>query len=133
MKYVLFILFLIGFGIMLLVLALLPLARCKTEIMAMCTGYRTTRCRGQEAYSPSFEYEYNGKRYSNVSISPVSRREIQYYTCGTWYRIWINEKHPIFCIASKKLRSGDVLCLFFGTVFVLAGICCAISFLTGLF
>lgn len=94
---------------------------CKKKVTAEYTGFRCMHnYRIMDTYVPSFSYVWEGQGYQDIeSDYALSKRKIKKYQKGNRYGIYINPHYPQIIMADRRLAVGDVLLLFYGTVFVI--------------
>lgn len=95
------------------------LLRCKEKIDGVYCGYNTYYGgNGISTQSPVFEYTYNGIHYREQTAQNVSYKQLnKNMTEGSVYCLYIDPKHPIVFIFSRKINVSAVIGILFGIFF----------------
>lgn len=95
------------------------LLRCKEKIDGVYCGYNTYYGgNGISTQSPVFEYTYNGIHYCEQTAQNVSYKQLnKNMTEGSVYCLYIDPKHPIVFIFSRKINVSAVIGILFGIFF----------------
>ena len=119
--------FMLGFGVALLLcgitMGVVKKVRCNRKISATFQGAQTYTVGVHTAYTPVFDFQYEGSHYSNTSGETFSKRKIQKkYRTGEQYDIYIDPRNPnSFCVR-KKMEGTDLLLVLLGLLFIWAAL-----------
>lgn len=96
---------------------------CKQQISAEYQGFnRYSGSRGAASYAPVFEYEWQGKRYTEQSAQSEKLELLEAeMEVGQTYPIYINPQNPSIFLLARKFRFISFLMFVLGLFFLLGG------------
>ncbi|MDL2211391.1 DUF3592 domain-containing protein [Erysipelotrichaceae bacterium OttesenSCG-928-M19] len=91
--------------------------KCTQKIIAEYVGYYYQSIRGTSLYTPKFEYEYKGEKYTSLVNTTYSKRKInKYYKEGNKYDIYIDSDNPEDCTDDRRIKISTIALILFAMV-----------------